>query len=372
MNRFKPYKSFWMGGFEGADHINARQDRLDMVKGSGHDLHVDEDYGRLSAMGIKTIRESIGWRISQPTIDSPLDLSRAIDFAEAAKRNGIQVIWTFMHYGTPDGVDMKDDSFIDYFTEYARQVAIALSPYSTEPIFNLINEISFLSWALAHTDYMHPYAEELDGFAMKQRLVKAVISAIRAVREIIPGARFLHVEPIIHVAAPVDRPELAGEAEMFKGFQWQTFDMLKGHTHPELGGGPEILDLIGVNYYHNGQFEFLGEALDWKLPDPRRIPFSKMLDDVWKRYGQPMIISETGHFDDDRARWLDEILSEVNDAREAGISVLGVCIYPVLDRPCWHQPELTIRNGLIESTVSGRQYHRSSAKIILRWKKKMK
>jgi beta-glucosidase/6-phospho-beta-glucosidase/beta-galactosidase len=371
MKKFNPYKSFWMGGFEGADHINARQDRLDMVQGSGHDVHVDEDYSRLQAVGIETIRESVGWRSSQPTLDSPLDLSRTIHFAESAKEHGIQVMWTFMHYGTPDGVDLKDDSFIDHFTNYAVQVAKALAPYSDAPIYNLINEISFLSWALAHTDFMHPYTDDLDGFEMKQRLVRAVLSAMKAVKEISPGARFLHVEPIMHVAAPVDQPELIEEAAAFKNFQWQTFDMLQGIMCPELGGSNECLDLIGVNYYYNGQIEFHGDALDWKQPDPRRIPFSQMLNDAWLRYDKPLIISETGHFDEDRARWLDEVLQEVHDAKVSGVPVLGVCIYPVLDRPCWHEPDVTIRTGLIQSTESGRQYHLASTKIILRWKSQM-
>jgi beta-glucosidase/6-phospho-beta-glucosidase/beta-galactosidase len=325
----------------------------------------------MAAMGIKTIRESIGWRVSQSDIDATLDLSRAILFAKSAKKHGIQVIWTFMHYGTPDGVNLRDDSFITYFIEYARQVAIALAPFSDKPIYNLINEISFLSWAVAHTDHMHPYTDELDGFEMKVRLVKAVIGAIQAVKEVSPNARFLHVEPIMHVVPPSDRPELAAEAETFKSFQWQAFDLLKGTLCPEVGGRPEYLDLIGVNYYHNGQIELHGDALDWKAPDPRRIPFSKMLEDAWKRYRQPLIISETGHFDEGRAPWLDEVLSEVHTAKRNGIPIQGVCIYPVLDRPCWHEPEVIVRTGLIQATDSGRQYHRSSAKTILRWKKKL-
>lgn len=357
-----PYNSFWMGGFEGADHINAKQDRLDMVQGSGHDLHVEEDYARLAALGIKTVRESIGWRISQPLAESELNLSRAIRFAKAAQKEGIQIIWTFMHYGTPEGISLEDDSFIQHFTEYAVKVATCLAPFSKTPVYNLINEISYLSWAVAHTDFMHPYADELNGYEIKCRLVKAVVNAANEVKKISPGARFLHVEPIMHVAAPVDKPELEAEAQQFKSYQWQTFDMLR-----DAG----LLDLIGVNYYYNGQIEFNGEALCWRTPDPRRIPFSEMLKTVWDRYRRPLIISETGHFDNERALWLDEVLAEVLVAREAGIPVHGVCIYPILDRPCWHEPDVFIRTGLIEVTDEGRRYHLGSAKTILRWQQEL-
>lgn len=351
-----------MGGFEGADHINAKEDRLDMVQGSGHDFHVEEDYARLAAMGIKTVRESVGWRICRPTLDDQLNVTRALKFAKAAKKEGIQIIWTFMHYGTPEGVSLKDDSFIDHFTEYAVKIATALAPYSKVPVFNLINEISYLSWAVAHTDYMHPYREQLDGFEIKCRLVKAVVRAANEIKKIIPGARFLHVEPIMHVVPPVDKPELAEEAERFKSYQWQTFDMFR-----DAG----LLDLIGVNYYYNGQIEFNGDALCWETPDRRRIPFKQMLADVYARYNQPFIISETGHFDDGRGPWLDSVLAEVHEAKQDGIPVEGVCIYPVLDRPCWHNPDTFIATGLIEIADDGRRYHFASAKSVRRWQSTM-
>lgn len=97
-----PLKSFCMGGFEGADHINAQQQKLDMVCMSGHLSHIEEDYAKLKNLGIFVGRESIGWRASE-------DLSRVKIIAEAAEKHDIQVIWSFMHYGTPVGVNVLDD-----------------------------------------------------------------------------------------------------------------------------------------------------------------------------------------------------------------------------------------------------------------------
>lgn len=45
--------------------------------------------------------------------------------------------------------------------------------------------------------------------------------------------------------------------------------------------------------------------------------------------------SETGHFGDGRAEWIEEIANECCVAIEQGIPLLGVCIYPVTDRPDW-------------------------------------
>jgi beta-glucosidase/6-phospho-beta-glucosidase/beta-galactosidase len=369
------YKSFWMGGFEGADHVNAQENKLDMVQGSGHLDHYRQDYQKLNKLGIYTIRESIGWRISQPSIDAPIDFSRAISFAKEAKEQGIQIIWTFMHYGTPAGVSLLDDSFIDHFVKYAVEAAKALKPYHTRPpVFNLINEISFLAWATSQTDFMWPYRGRPEGakseaahegYRTKCRLVRAVLKAMDAVRDVSPDARFLHVEPLLHVVAPEDRPDLAELAQEVRGYQWQTWELLKGSMEPHLGGHPDALDLIGVNYYYNGQMEVQTDKhLSWNPPDARRLPFSALLSEVSDRYQRPIIVSETGHFGDDRAQWLEYVLREVNVALKHGVNLQGLCIYPILDRPCWHDPSFIIRCGIINDT---RTHHFGSLKTLRRW-----
>ncbi len=64
-----------------------------------------------------------------------------------------------------------------------------------------------------------------------------------------PLARFVHVDPIIHVAAHPDRPEDRPLAEAYRLSQFQAWDMLGGRLWPELGGQEKYLDIIGVNYY---------------------------------------------------------------------------------------------------------------------------
>ena len=360
------YKSFWMGGFEGADHVNARAVYLDMVKDSGHLDSLEADYKQLADLGIYTVRESVGWRASQPSLDAPLDLSRTIARAEAARVAGIQIVWTFMHYGTPDGVDFRDDEFIDHFVRYAIEVARALKPYDEAPIFNLINEISFLAWATSQTDYMWPYkpSSSREGYLTKCRLVLATLAAMAAIRERVPKARFLHVEPVMHVVAPVDRPDLEELAQEVRSHQWQTWELLKGTMEPQLGGYPEALDLMGVNYYFNGQMEIeTDNHLDWQEPDPRRVPFRELLQEVWERYQRPLIISETSHFDDERSQWLDYVLSETKQAMDQGVPIEGLCIYPITDRPCWHEPTKIIRCGLLD--------HPESIEALKRWQKEL-
>jgi len=376
-----PYKSFWMGGFEGADHVNEQGARLDMVAWSGHLASVESDYEQLAKMDIKTVRESVGWRISQPTIDSHLDLSRAVAFAEAAKKHDIQLIWTFMHYGTPEGVSLLDDSFVDHFVEYATKVAETLAPFDDAPVFNLINEISFLSWATSQTNFMWPYQGKPEGarseaarqgFVTKCRLVRAVLKAMEAVRDVCPAARFLHVEPLVHMVTPFDKPELEELAQEIRSHQWQVWELLRGTMEPQLGGYPEALDLMGVNYYYNGQMEVVTDKyLEWIEPDPRRLPFNALLEETWGRYRRPLIISETGHMDDTRALWLDRIFKELKDATDSGVPIEGVCVYPISDRPCWHDIEKIIKCGIIQLDHD-RSLHQDSIETIRRWQQRFK
>lgn len=365
------YKSFLMGGFEGADHVNGQQQALDMVKSSGHLAHVEAHYAQLAKLNIKTVRESVGWRVAQPEVTAPLNLKRVHTFASAAQRHDIQVIWTFMHYGTPTGVNLLDDRFIDQFSEYARSCAQVLSTYDERPIINLINEISFLAWAVSQTTSMFPYqgrpegarsGAALLGFQVKCRLVQAVLAAMAEVKDTCPTARFIHVEPLLHVVAPRDRPELEDLAQEVRGHQWQTWELLKGAMEPQLGGYPEALDLMGVNYYHNGQMEVVtGTYLDWDPPDPRRAPLSALLQEVWNRYQRPLIVAETGHTGDKRPRWLKHVLSKAQVAQAAGVPLEGFCIYPVIDRPCWHDPSKMIDCGLLD--------HRPSINALKQWQK---
>jgi len=316
---------------------------------------VDEHYRKLKELGILTVRESIGWRAVKPSVTHTFNWDRVRIRCEAAKKHGIQIVWTFMHYGTPSGVNLLSDSFLDEFHWYAQCAAITIKKYDRQPIINLINEISFLAWATSQTSEMYPYkpTSSYDGFRTKCRLVKAVLRGMNAVRREIPLARFLHVEPLLHIVAPKDQPELEGLAHEVRGHQWQTWELLRGSMCPELGGSPEALDLMGVNYYYNGQMEVVtGEHLEWDPPDPRRADFSDLLREVWDKYQRPLIISETGHFDEGRSQWLTHILEETKKAMDNGVPLEGLCIYPVIDRPCWHDPQKILSNGLLDHPES--------------------
>ena len=57
--------SFWMGGYEGADHVNGNGEALDLVAATGHDRRLDADYRAARRLGLRCLRESVGWRLTE-------------------------------------------------------------------------------------------------------------------------------------------------------------------------------------------------------------------------------------------------------------------------------------------------------------------
>ena len=57
MNITNPFHSFWMAGYECADHLNVFGTRVDLINNTGHLHLIDTDYKNLSLFKIATVRE---------------------------------------------------------------------------------------------------------------------------------------------------------------------------------------------------------------------------------------------------------------------------------------------------------------------------
>jgi hypothetical protein len=127
--------------------------------------------------------------------------------------------------------------------------------------------------------------------------------------------------------------------------QFQALDLLSGRIWPQIGGRPELLDVIGLNYYMHNQWLHGGESID--IDHPLCRPLSDLLYDTHARYGRPVMIAETGIEADRRPAWLAYVASEVARARVRGVPVEGLCLYPIVNHPGWddYRP---CPNGLFE------------------------
>ena len=105
------FNTFFMGGFECADHINRSGSRVNLLKETQHDIRCYEDYENLAAIGIKTVREGICWS-SVDTNSSFFNFSNVLVRIRAAEKYGIQQIWDLIHFGYPDDLSPTHPSFL--------------------------------------------------------------------------------------------------------------------------------------------------------------------------------------------------------------------------------------------------------------------
>lgn len=345
------FQSFWIGGFECSTHRLPRRkamgrfagERLDLIASTRHDEFAREDYERLQQAGIRTARDGVRWHLVEKT-PFRYDFSSFIPMLHAARETQTQVVWDLFHYGWPDGLNIWSAAFVDRFARFAGATARVILEETGGPIFiTPANEISFVAWGGGDAGFLNPFAKGR-GPELKAQLVRAVIAATEAVREVDPGARIIHAEPIIHIAADPDYPEEAPAAEGYRMSQFQAWDMIAGRMCPELGGRAEYLDILGANYYSNNQWIHQDPNLpasrrrkDVLLPPthPLHRPVREMLREVYERYRRPLFIAETGIEGDARPSWLRYIGQEARAASAAGIPLEGVCLYPITDYPGW-------------------------------------
>jgi beta-glucosidase/6-phospho-beta-glucosidase/beta-galactosidase len=351
---FRPslFRSFWMGGFESACHINREGRRLDMVHATQHDRFVCDDYARLRDVGIATARDTVRWHLVEQTPRS-YDFSSLAPFVEAAANRDVEVIWDLLHYGWPSDIDLHGREFVDRFAAFAAAAARYLANRLPAPRFYTpVNEISFFAWAAGEVGWFHPYGAGR-GADVKRQLVRAWIAAVDAIRAVDPEARFVSVEPIIHTVPPRGFGD-DGPAARQNQSQWEAWEMLTGRREPELGGAEPYLDIVGVNFYHDNQWEVPGgEKVHWHIHprDERWVPLHKLLLGVRQRFDRPLIIGETSHVGSGRAEWIRELTDEVILAVQAGLPLEGICLYPIVDRFEWDDPSHWHNSGLWDYAI---------------------
>jgi beta-glucosidase/6-phospho-beta-glucosidase/beta-galactosidase len=337
-----------MGGFESACHINQANRRLDMLRDTQHDRFVRDDYAALRTMNIGTVRDTIRWHVVE-SIPHHYDFSSVDPYIDAANDTSVEVIWDLLHYGWPNGIDVYSADFVDRFAAFCAAVAHHLQHRTVgRRFYTPVNEVSFLAWAAGEVGWFHPFSSRR-GAELKRQLVRAWIAGVDAIRSADPSARIVSVEPVIHTIPPHGQCDDGRLAAAQDASQWEAWDMILGRSQPELGGHPRYLDIVGVNFYHDNQWEVPGgRKIHWHLKprDPRWVPFNELLRRAYERYRRPIIIGETSHVGSGRAEWIRELTDEVLLAIKAGVPLEGICLYPVMDRFEWNDPTHWHNSGL--------------------------
>ena len=370
------FPSFFGGGFECSTFKRRSGQRMDFIAATEHERFAQQDYRRLNQEGIRLAREGVRWHLVE-TRRGHYDFSSIRSIARAARATGTQVIWDLCHFGWPDHLDLFSPEFVTALAHYGAATAQWLARELGEPPwFVPVNEISFFSWASGDEGSMYPFATGR-GFELKTQLVRAAIAAMDAIWAAVPAARFVHVDPIIHVIASPRHPQEKEAAEAYRLSQFQSWDMLSGRLCPELGGHERYLDVIGVNFYPHNQwfynlkdFERIRKFASLSRKHPLFRPLRELLREVHERYRRPFLIAETGAENRARAGWLRYVCQETAAAMDEGTPVEGICLYPIVNHPGWID-DRHCHNGLWDypDDQGERSIYKPLAAELRRWRR---
>ena len=350
-----PFRSFWWGGYECTDQLNCFGNRVDFLPLTGHLQLLDEDYTALNQFQVRTVREGIRWAHIERT-PYHYDWHTVRIMLDAGERHGIQQVWDMCHFGFPDDLTPLHPMFARRFAALCRAfVDFYRSQRPDGPlVVTPINEVSFLSWAGGEVRATSPYGVRL-GWEVKYSLMRAYIEGVAALREADPDIRILTTEPLVSIVPPLDpSPQQKRDARQHHEWQYQSIDMLAGRVSPELGGRPEYLDILGFNYYYDNQWDVTTHRrLGWsdQHPDPRWRPLRELLKEAYRRYHRPIALTETSHPGIDRPQWLRMIGRECAATLQQGVPLLGVCLYPIIDRPDWDFLDHWHQSGLWDAAL---------------------
>ena len=361
-----------MGGYECTDQLNAFGNRVDFLPLTGHLQLIDEDYAALDPFQVRTVREGIRWAQIEKT-PYHYDFSTVKTMLAAGQRHGIQQVWDLCHFGYPDDLTPLHPMFARRFAALCR--AFVDFYRSERPddtlIVTPINEVSFISWLGGEVRGTSPYCHH-QGWDVKYGLMRAYIEGSYALREADPGIRFLTTEPLINIVPPPNAtPQQRRDVRTAHLNQFQATDMLCGQMCPELGGAPELLDIVGFNYYYDNQWQLHPyRQLGWNdtVMDPNWRPLHTLLRDAYKRYRRPFAITETSHPGVDRPLWWRMIGRECAAVLSEGLPLWGTCLYPIIDRPDWDHLDQWHQSGLWDADLGqpgpGRRLHLPSAEAL--------
>jgi beta-glucosidase/6-phospho-beta-glucosidase/beta-galactosidase len=368
-----PFESFWMAGFECTDKLNCFGNRVDFLKVTGHLDKLDEDYKNIRHLSFKTVREGLRWSIVE-TAPYQYNWADAEKIIRAAKENDIQVVWDICHFGYPDDLTPLHPMFARRFAALCRNfIKFYRNIDSTGTlIVTPFNEVSFLSWLGGDVCGTTPYCRGY-GWEVKYHIMKAYIEGVEAIMETDSNTRLMTTEPLVNMVPPLNATDdEVREAAKKHEEQFQVLDILSGRMCPELRGKPEYIDIIGCNYYFNNQWitdscEFLPWANETN--DPRWLPLSTLIKQLYDRYQRPVVLSETSHPLADRPKWMNFIARECKKVIETGVPLWGICWYPIIDRPDWDHLEPWHNAGVWDIDNSEgkltRVLHRPTAEAIL-------
>ncbi len=351
--------------------VNRVGDRwFDQMVWSGHDARAT-DLELFAALGIRSLRYPILWERLAPRSLDEIDWRWSDDRLARLRDLGIRPIVGLLHHGSgPAYTSLLDHGFPEKLGRFAGLVA---QRYPWIADFTPVNEpltTARFSGLYGHW-FPHSRSDQHYVRALLNQL-RGVVLAMRAIREVIPGARLIQTEDCgCTFGTAATRSQVMHE----RNRRWLTWDLLSGrvddghllHDFLRRAGMTEEdsaffleidrpPDILGLNYYVTSD-RYLDHRLERHPPATHGSNGFMRYADVdavrgrpdgiagheahltatWKRYRIPVAITEThlGCTRDEQIRWLVESWEAARRARARGADVRAVTAWALLGSYNW-------------------------------------
>lgn len=342
-----------------------------------------DDMDRMASLGATRLRFPMLWERTETT-GGGLGFDWAAKRLERLRALGVRPILGLLHHGSgPRHTNLLDPELPRKLADYARAVAQrfpwvdAWTPVN-EPLTTARFSGLYGLW------YPHGRSDATFVRALLQQM-HATAQAMRAIREIIPGALLIQTEDVGHTSGT---PALQYQVRFDNERRWLAFDLLVGRVRPGhplwtylLTNGataeelmsfvttPTPPDIIGINTYITSE-RFLDHRVE-RFPascvggngrvryadvEAVRVAsrniggFEKRLSEGAARYGLPLAVTEAhlGCTREEQMRWLAEAWRAAQRLRERGIDVRAVTAWSAFGAFDWSSL-LTENTNIYES-----------------------
>lgn len=262
------------GGIEAT--INRVGNRyFDQSDYSGH-YKREGDVDLIASLGIAKLRYPVLWEKHQPQKDTVIDWSHTEKNLNRLRELAIEPIAGLVHHGSgPLHVNFFDGSFEQGLAAYARRVA---KRFPWLEYYTPVNEPLTTARFCGLYGHWYPHLkEDLSFYRILLSECRATVMAMKAIREINPGAKLIQTEDL---SKTYSTPLLQYQANLENRRRWLSYDLLCGKVdeqHPlwdyltrHVGLAPEELlyftrhccvpDICGFNYYITSE-RYLDEDL---------------------------------------------------------------------------------------------------------------
>jgi beta-glucosidase len=353
---------------------------------SGHAVdhwnRFDEDHALLSQLSHGAFRLGIEWARIEPR-KGHFDQD-AIDHYRrmlvSLRKRGIKTCLTLHHWVLPQWVaeqgDWLNPDTLTSFLRYVEHIVEQLGEYPERWI--TLNEPMVAALAGNISGDFPPQRRSIPAFRKVVRnLLRAHAGASLIIRRGCPSAK-VGIAMAYPLLEPWGSKGLAGFYErtvmrIGRTVIYGAWDhsLITGRFHPLLGRGTveglrDSIDFCGINYYFRMTPRFswrhirtgfldLGATpegvatsdFDWQIyPTGLR----QIVNEVWQRFGKPIVITENGIADRDdshRAAYIESHLRQLHLALQDGVPVEGYFHWSLLDNFEWNEG-FEMKFGLVE------------------------